>query len=93
MTDYKRIKTSAEVWTAIRASHPELVVFGSYSVPSGDWFGNPSKGRMFTSYGFSGCYFPVICAETTWDISCENPYKRDNEITKYWLCTGDGNDD
>lgn len=92
MTDYKKIKTSAEVWAVIRASHPELIVFGSFSDPDGEMLGDTSKGRMFTSYGFSGCDFPVMCAETTWDINREKPYQHDNEATEYWLSIGERND-
>ena len=36
----------------------ELRVFGSYSYPSGDEFGDPSKGKMFTSYGFAQADYP-----------------------------------
>jgi hypothetical protein len=85
MSNYKRVPTSAEVWAVIRARHPEMVPFGSYSAPDGDEFGEPSKGKMFTSYGFSGCDFPVIEAQTTWDISdCKT--LRSNERHEYWLC-------
>ncbi len=86
MSDYKTIPTSAEVWAVIRARHPELEVFGSYSAPDGDQFGDPSKGKMFTSYGFRQGDYPVIQAETTWDIDREHEHKRLNEEHKYWLC-------
>lgn len=86
MIDYKRFSTSAEVWAVIHAHHPELKVFGSYSAPNGDQFRNPSKGRMLTSYGFEGGHYPVIEAETTWDIDASNPGNRTNEMHKYWLC-------
>lgn len=84
--DYKRVTTAAEVWKAIRSSHPELQVFGSYSAPDGDFYSDPSKGKMFTSYGFEQGDYPVMEAETTWDIDREQPYKRINEEHKYWLC-------
>jgi hypothetical protein len=90
MTDYKRTPTSAEVWAVIRARHPELKVFGSYSAPDGDHFGDPSKGKMFTSYGFDGADFPIMEAQTTWDIDMDAPpekrFKRLNERHEYWLC-------
>ena len=86
MIDYKRVPTSAEVWAVIRARHPEMCVFGSYSAPDGDHFSNPNKGKMFTSYGFEHGDFPVIEAQTTWDIDPEEPYKRANEQHEYWLC-------
>lgn len=86
MSDYKRVPTSAEVWAVIRARHPEMRVFGSYSAPDGDQFGDPSKGKMFTSYGFEHGDFPVMEAQTTWDIDPEAPHKRPNERHEYWLC-------
>lgn len=86
MGNYKRVSTSAEVWAVIRARHPEMRVFGSYSAPDGDYFGDPSKGKMFTSYGFEHGDFPVIEAQTTWDIDREFSYKRLNEKHEYWLC-------
>ncbi len=75
MSDYKRVPTSAEVWAVIRARHPEMRVFGSYSAPDGGLVGDPSKGKMFTSYGFEHGDYPVIEAQTTWDIDPEAPYK------------------
>lgn len=86
MSDYNRVPTSAEVWEAIRARHPELRVFGSYSAPDGDGFGDPSKGVMFTSYGFDHGDYPVIEARTTWDVDHDAPQKRANERHEYWLC-------
>lgn len=84
---YKRVPTSAEVFSVIRARHPELRVFGSYSAPEGDEFGDPSKGKMFTSFGFDRCDFPIIEAETTWDIVLHSS-ERLNETHSYWLCVG-----
>jgi alpha-L-fucosidase len=84
MDGYKRVRTSAEVWAVIRARHPEMVVFGSYSAPNGDHHGDPTKAKMFTSYGFEGCDYPVMEAESTWDIG--EGYKRNNEKHEYWLC-------
>lgn len=86
MTEYKRVPTSAEVWAVIRARHPEMKVFGSFSAPEGDPYGDPSKGRMFTSYGFEGNDYPVIEAQTTWDIDHENKHMRVNQHHEYWLC-------
>jgi hypothetical protein len=81
-----RVPTSYEVWKAIRYAHPDMKVFGSFSAPDGDYFGNPNKGRMLTSYGFANGDHPVIEAETTWDIDREKPWNRINEQHKYWLC-------
>ena len=86
MRDYKRVPTSAEVWAVIWARHPELEVFGSYSAPGGDQFGDPRKGKMLASYGFQHGDYPVIEAQTTWDIDRETPSKRNNEQHEYWLC-------
>lgn len=86
MIDYKRVETSAEVWAAIRARHPEMIVFGSYSAPDGEEFGDPSRGRKWISYGFEGCDVPVIEAQTTWDVNRVTPYKVENKRNEYWLC-------
>jgi len=86
LSDYKRVPTSAEVWAVIRARHPEMRAFGSYSAPDGDQFGDPSKGKMFTSYGFEHGDFPVMEAQTTWDIDPEAMHNRKNERHEYWLC-------
>jgi hypothetical protein len=86
MSDYKRASTSAEVWAVIRARHPEMRVFSTYSAPDGDQFGDPNKGKMFTSYGFEHGDYPVIEAQTTWDIDPVTRRKRVNERHEYWLC-------
>ena len=86
MKDYKRTPTTKEVFVEVTIAHPDLIVFGSYSAPCGDWYGDSTKGRMFASFGFTGCDYPVIETETTWDICVEEPHKRNNEKQKYWLC-------
>ena len=89
MADYKTIPTSLEVWAVIRAAHPEMVVFGSYSYPEGNPHGNMDMGEMFTSYGFPGGDYPVIEARTTWGIIRNEGclfHKRENEKHEYWLC-------
>lgn len=89
MSEYKRIKTTPEVWAVIRASHPNMQVFSSYSDPDGRAFGGPGeKGCMETAYGFDGQDFPTLAARTTWDIDPEQHYKRINEAHEYWLCVG-----
>lgn len=93
MNDYRRIPTTPEVWAVIRARHTELVPFGSYSAPDGDQFGNPDQGVMFTSYGFRCGDFPIIEAETTWDIDRDRPNERVNQSTRYWLCVPVEEDD
>lgn len=85
--EHKSIPTSAEVWAVIHAKHgKELKVFSTYSAPGGDQFGDPTVGRMETSYGFDGCDTPIIKAKTTWDIDSEKPYERLNVKNEYWLC-------
>ena len=86
MGDYKVVKTSHEVWSVILKNHPEMVVFGNYSAPYGDQFGNQSKAKMFTSYGFPCSDYPVIEAQTTWDISVGEPHERKNVRHEYWIC-------
>lgn len=86
MTDYKKVPTSAEVWAVIKARHPELKVFSSYSAPHGDRFGDPSECRMMTEYGFESCDYPIIGTETTWDKNYDKPCERLNEKHIYWLC-------
>ena len=86
MSDYKRVPTSAEVFAVIRARHPEMRVFGSYSAPEGDMFGDERRAKMFTSYGFAQGDYPVIECQTTWDIIDDEPRKRTSEHNEYWLC-------
>lgn len=87
MPDYKRIKTSAEVWAVIKARHPELRVFSSFSDPEGSFMGGSGTvGRMETAYGFSNGDYPLMEARTTWGINHDEPHKRMNEEHEYWLC-------
>ena len=86
MKDYSLVITSYEVWKAIHTQHPELRVFGSYSAPNGNEFGNLNKGMMFTSYGFPQSDYPIMEGQTTWDIDREHPEIRMNEVHEYWLC-------
>lgn len=86
MSDYRKVPTTAEVWVAIRSQHPEMRVFGSYSAPCGDEFGDQTEGKIFTSYGFEQGDFPVIETQVTWDIDPESPNKPNNERHEYWLC-------
>lgn len=87
MGEYRTVETSAEVWAVIRARHPELRVFGSYSAPSGDEYGDPSKGKMLTSYGFAQADYPLMEAETTWDIELSRQILfKMKAAYKYWFC-------
>ena len=84
IADFKKIPTTKEVYAAIHASHPELVVFGSFSNSEGSpRFGGP---EMWTSYGFKNQEYPIICAQTKWEKDADGGYKRINETHKYWLC-------
>lgn len=93
MGEYRTKATSREVWAVIHASHPELKVFGSYSAPDGDDFGDPAKGIMVTSYGFDYADCPIIEAITVWDVDRENPHNHLNKHTEYWLCFPQKDDD
>ena len=86
MSNYKKIPTSPEVWAVIRARHPELKVFSTYSAPDGDSFGNPDECKMMTEYGFEGCDYPIIGYEVTWDKNYDKTYERLNEKRIFWLC-------
>ena len=86
--EHKRVPTTPEVWAVIKASHPELKVFGSYSAPDGDSYGDPNKCVMMTEYGFDVCDYPIMGAKTTWDKNHEKPHERLNEKHEYWLCVG-----
>lgn len=87
MSEYRRVSTSAEVWAVIRARHPDLCVFESFSDPNGAFNGGSGlTGRMETALGFRGEDYPLIAAKTTWGINPDEPYKRMNERHEYWLC-------
>ena len=90
MSDYKTIATTVEVWIAIMNAHKQdLCVFSSFSAPDGNYLtGNMSEGEMFTEYGFNGCDFPTIGAQTNWDIDRSKPFERINKTHKYWICVG-----
>lgn len=86
MSDYKRVPTSAEVWSVIKARHPDLRVFSSFSNPDGTFNGGDgTRGEIFTSYGFADSDYPIMEARTTWDITIESSYERINTVHKYWL--------
>jgi hypothetical protein len=88
VNDYVKHETTYEVWRVIKEAHPDLVVFGSYSAPDGDRFGDPTRAVMITSYGFEGDRYPILEARTEWDATHEYRVtaKRENETHKYWLC-------
>lgn len=94
MSEYSQIVTSAEVWAVIRAKHhDQLVVFGSFSNPDGNFNGPSDKGEMFTSYGFVEGSCPLLEARTTWTIDREKPSKRIDEVTEYCLCVAVDSED
>ena len=76
--NYGLVTTTFEVWAAIRAAHPEMIVFGSFS--------DPSNGVMETSFGFKAGDYPVIKAQTTWEIDSDRPHERIHQAHIYWLC-------
>lgn len=77
MKDCRRIKTTNKVGMAIRASHPELIVYSTYCF----------EGDMFTSYGFRECDCPVMEVRTRWEIDPEDPYRQANTTHEFWLCS------
>jgi hypothetical protein len=85
----RKESTTYEVWKAIRSEHKDsLGAFATYSAPGGDEC-NPHTGTMYTEYGFHGSDFPIIAAETTWNIKrTEHGEVRENEKHEYWLCIG-----
>jgi hypothetical protein len=88
MTDHKRLATSPEVWAVIRARHgKDLGVYGSFSDPDGTFNGGAGeRGTMHTIYSLNNAATPLMEAQTTWTIDPDQPYKRVDEKTEYWLC-------
>jgi hypothetical protein len=88
VTDYVEITTSPEVYHVIFARHGErLKAFETFSDPDGTFHGGPGeRGCMVTVWGFDGCDWPILKAQTVWDIDPEQPHKRLNEERHYWLC-------
>ncbi len=72
MSDYRLVETTKEVGDAILKAHPGLKVFSCFA----DTVGN----CIATTWGFEGCDFPILQAETT--------LLRLNEQTRFWLCIG-----
>jgi len=87
MADYLKIPTSPEVWAVIRSRHgKEMGVYSSFSDPDGTFNGGPGeRGEMQTAWALPGADFPIIEARTTWDIDPEQPHKRINERSEYWI--------
>ena len=92
MEGCKKVPTTPEVYAVIRASHPTLKVFSTYSAPDGDSFGNPDECVMMTVFGFEDCDYPIIGAKTTWEKDLEDPYIRENEKHEYWLLVAKGSE-
>lgn len=86
MAEYKKIPTTKEVYYAILKAHPDLSVFGLFSAPTGNYYGNPSVAEMYTAWGFKGLSVPIVEVETKWDVDPENESNRLNERHKFWLC-------
>lgn len=78
--EYRKIVTTRAVWRTLRDSHPDLVVFSSFSDPDG----RRGIRQMMTEYGFKESPIPLIGAKTTWDIS-SNKYERVNESSEFWI--------
>lgn len=85
--EHKRITTTKEVWQAIRHAHGgEMGVFSSFSNPDGEFMGFSGRGEMMTEWAINGADFPIIGAQTTWDIDELDRSVKSNEQTRYWLC-------
>jgi len=81
MSDYRLVETTKEVGHAIRKAHPELKVFSCFTEAIGNCF-------AMTAWGFEGCDFPILRAETTADpngpvqtilvstLACEHRFRR-----------------
>lgn len=89
--DHKLIVTTESVWLAIRASHKNLVVFSSYSNPSGN-DGMTYQPQMMTEYGFKDSPIPLLRAHTKWDRG-EREWDRVNETHEFWICVPLDEDD
>lgn len=95
MSNYVLMTTSAEVYHVIFARHGnQLRAFETFSDPDGTFNGGPGeRGRMVTVWSVEGCQWPILKAQTVWDIDAEQPHKRLNEERMYWLCLPKGGDD
>ena len=85
MSEWRKAFTSAEVYAVIRAKHGDMVVFSSYSNPTGN-DGMTTKSQMHTEWGFAGDDIPVIGIATYWDAG--DGTERKNVTSEYWLCVG-----
>ena len=89
MSDYSSVKTTAEVAAVMRASHPEMMYFGSFSDPDGTYQGGPgTKGTMETTFGFAMQDFPTLRIRTTWAIDKDQREVDGSRKHEYWLCVG-----
>ena len=76
--EWKRIPTSESVWLAIRTQHQEVLKpFATIS----------EECHMMTEFGFDGCDFPIMGADTSWRYEGGEPIRID-EASRYWLCVG-----
>ena len=75
------IETSREVFAVIRARHPEMKPFASFTDP-GEFPGDRSDIR--TEYGFPGADESLLRAESEW--ICGDPaYVRLDESHRFWI--------
>lgn len=93
MSECQRVPTSKEVYWAIRNNHLDrMVVFTSFSDPTGGFMGGSGEGRMDTEWGFRGQDFATVGTRTTWEIHAQFPDERIDEKNIYWLCVGINDD-
>jgi hypothetical protein len=90
--EWTRWPTSRAVFDAIRNEHmTRLRVFSSFSNPEGGYMGFSGRGEMETEWGLEGTDYPILGANTTWDIFDEyDPTTGQRKVgersTTYWLC-------
>ena len=82
--EWTQVTTSRECHAVIRAAHPDLVAFSSFSDPTGT-YGGGTSARMDTEWGFDGAPIPLVGATVRWEI-VPGSDKRHNETWRFWLC-------
>jgi len=84
--NYRLLVTSAEVIAVIRARHEQgLVVYSTFSDPSGTSPLGDGRPSMMTMYSMQGSDRPMFKLHSSWDVG-EKSYERINEHHEYWLC-------
>ena len=87
MSEWQETETTREIAEALRRAH-DLCVYGSYSAPDGDEFGDPDEARMMTLWALPGTDYPLLKQETRWPVGCHH-----ERTTTNWLCVAIGSYD